>query len=65
MALTEVRECHATPDDLLAAREAFLASTLREVGPVSAIEDHELEAPGERTAEAALLLREDVRSSLV
>jgi len=64
MALTEVRECPATTDDLLGAREAFLASTLREVGPVAAIEDRELDAPGERTAEAAVLLSEDVRSSL-
>jgi branched-chain amino acid aminotransferase len=65
MALTDVRECPATTDDLLGAREAFLASTLREVGPVAAVEDRELDAPGERTAEAAALLREDIRSSLV
>jgi branched-chain amino acid aminotransferase len=64
MALTKVRECPATTDDLLGAREAFLASTLREVGPVRAIEDRELGEPGERTLEAARLLREDVRSSL-
>jgi branched-chain amino acid aminotransferase len=64
MALTEVRECPATKDDLLGAREAFLASTLREVGPVRAIEDSDLGEPGERTLEAARLLREDVRSSL-
>jgi branched-chain amino acid aminotransferase len=64
MALTEVRECPATTDDMLGAREAFLASTLREVGPVAAIEDRELDAPGERTAEAAALLREDIRASL-
>ena len=65
MALTEVRECPATTDDLLGAREAFLASTLREVGPVVAVEDRKLEgAPGERTREAAALLREDIRASL-
>jgi branched-chain amino acid aminotransferase len=64
MALTEVRECPATTDDILGAREAFLASTLREVGPVRAIEDRDLGEPGERTQEAARLLREDVRSSL-
>jgi branched-chain amino acid aminotransferase len=64
MALTEVRECPATQDDLLGAREAFLASTLREVGPVRAIEDRDLGEAGERTLEAARLLREDVRSSL-
>jgi branched-chain amino acid aminotransferase len=65
MALTEVRECPATQDDLLGAREAFLASTLREVGPVRAVEDRDLGEPGGRTLEAARLLREDVRSSLV
>lgn len=64
MALTEVREAHATTDDLLGAREAFLASTLREVGPIRAVEDRDLGEPGERTREAAALLREDVRSSL-
>src|SRR3954451_17995596 len=64
MALTEVRECPATTDDLLGAREAFLASTLREVGPIRAVEDRDLGEPGERTLEAARLLREDVRSSL-
>src|SRR3954463_3844207 len=64
MALTEVRESPATTDDLLGAREAFLASTLREVGPVRAIEDRDLGDAGERTLEAARLLREDVRSSL-
>ena len=64
MALMDVRECHATADDLLAAREAFLASTLREVGPISAIEDRDLGEPGERTRQAADLLREDIRSSL-
>jgi branched-chain amino acid aminotransferase len=65
MALTEVRETHATTDDLLAAQEAFLASTLREVGAIRAVEDRELPAvPGPRTSEAAALLREDVRSSL-
>ena len=64
MALTDVRESHATTDDLLGAREAFLASTLREVGPVAAVEDRELPAPGQRTAEAAALLSEDIRSSL-
>jgi hypothetical protein len=31
---------------------------------VSAIEDRDLGAPGERTREAAALLHEDIRSSL-
>ncbi|HEX2466941.1 MAG TPA: aminotransferase class IV [Solirubrobacterales bacterium] len=38
--------------DVRAAGEAFLASTTREVQPVAAIDDRELEAPGERTREA-------------
>src|SRR5215211_2178472 len=33
-------------DDLLGAREAFLASTVREVQPISAIDGRELDAPG-------------------
>jgi branched-chain amino acid aminotransferase len=39
-------------EDLLSTREAFLASTVREVQPVAAIDDHELEIPGPRTQEA-------------
>jgi hypothetical protein len=34
------------------------------VGPIRAIEDRDLGEPGERTLEAAALLREDIRSSL-
>jgi branched-chain amino acid aminotransferase len=51
-------------DDLRAAREAFLASTVREVQPVSAIDGTELPScPGEQTSEAreafiAVLARE-------
>jgi branched-chain amino acid aminotransferase len=40
-------------DDLLGAPEAFLASTVREVQPIAAIDDRELEAPGPWTTEAA------------
>ena len=40
-------------DDLLGAPEAFLASTVREVQPIAAVDDRELEAPGPRTREAA------------
>jgi branched-chain amino acid aminotransferase len=53
-----IRELHVEEGtfelgDLLAASEAFLASTVREVHPVAAIDDVELEAPGPRTREAA------------
>ena len=39
-------------DDLLAAGEAFLASTVREVQPVSSIDGEELDRHGTRTQEA-------------
>jgi branched-chain amino acid aminotransferase len=49
----EVEEGAWGRDDLLGAREAFLASTTREVQPVSRIDGTELpECPGPRTREA-------------
>ncbi len=40
-------------NDLLGTHEAFLASTVREVQPVAAIDGEELAVPGPRTSEAA------------
>ncbi len=40
-------------DDLLEAREAFLASTVREVQPVSSVDGKELDRHGSRTQEGA------------
>jgi branched-chain amino acid aminotransferase len=48
-----VEEGDFTVEDLLGTREAFLASTVREVQPVAAIDGRELETPGPRTTEAA------------
>ena len=59
-----VRECPVTADEILGAREAFLASTVREVQPVSAIEDHEMDAPGERTREAAAAVRSHIEQAI-
>jgi branched-chain amino acid aminotransferase len=64
MALVEVEERSATPDDIAAAAEAFLASTTREVQPVRRVEDRDLAAPGERTLEAAAALRAHIEASL-
>jgi branched-chain amino acid aminotransferase len=64
MELVEVEERPCTADDLAAASEAFLASTTREVQPVSAIEDRELDAPGPRTREAAAALRRRIADEL-
>ena len=47
-----VEEGEFPVEDLLGAREAFLASTVREVQPVAAIDDRRLETPGPRTLEA-------------
>jgi branched-chain amino acid aminotransferase len=64
LGLLDVRERAVTRDELLEAREAFLASTTREVQPVSAIEDVELAAPGERTSEARTALRAQIEEEL-
>src|SRR5215211_1729793 len=47
-----VEEGEFTAEDLLGAREAFLASTVREVQPVSAIDGQRFDAPGPRSIEA-------------
>ena len=47
-----VEEGEFEVEDLLASHEAFLASTVREVQPVAAIDDHELAPSGPRTNEA-------------
>jgi branched-subunit amino acid aminotransferase/4-amino-4-deoxychorismate lyase len=53
-----------TTEELLDAREAFLASTIREVQSVEAIDDRELGPVGERTRQAADLLRQDIEAAL-
>jgi branched-chain amino acid aminotransferase len=64
MRLLDVTERSVTNDELLEAREAFLSSTTREVQPVSAIEDRELPAPGERTRDAAAAIRARIEEEL-
>src|SRR3954471_3048967 len=63
--VVDVDERPATVADLRDASEAFLASTTREVQAVAAIEENELpSAPGERTREAAQLLRRLIEDEL-
>ena len=64
METTDAQERICTQDDLRQATEAFLASTTREVQPVSKIEDIELATPGERTQEAAAALRKRIQEAL-
>ena len=64
MEVTGAEERICTEDDLRQASEAFLASTIREVQPVAAIEDIEFDAPGKRTQEAANGLRTKIQEAL-
>ena len=59
-----VEEGEFPVDDLLGAREAFLASTVREVQPVAAIDDRRLETPGPRTLEAEEAFRQALEQAL-
>ena len=59
-----VEEGEFPADDLLGAREAFLASTVREVQPVAAIDGNELET-GPRTLEAGEAFKRTVEEALV
>jgi branched-subunit amino acid aminotransferase/4-amino-4-deoxychorismate lyase len=63
--MPEAREAPVTRDDLREAREAFLASTIREVQPVASVDGRALPAvPGPLTAAAAEAFARHVRDSL-
>jgi len=62
--LTGAVERPTPSDELLRAREAFLASTTREVQSISAIEERDMGPVGERTLQAMDLLRRDIEASL-
>jgi branched-chain amino acid aminotransferase len=58
------REQPCTLDELLAADEAFLASTVREVHPVAAINDRAFDPVGPVTTRVGALLTDVIRSQL-
>jgi branched-subunit amino acid aminotransferase/4-amino-4-deoxychorismate lyase len=62
--LTDASERSVTGEELVASREAFLASTTREVQSISEIEGRTLGPVGERTRQAADLLRQDIQAAL-
>ena len=58
----EERIC--TLEELLGADEAFLASTIREVQAVSAVDDREFDAPGPVTVRVAADVAKEIRAGL-
>jgi branched-chain amino acid aminotransferase len=64
MQLLDVEERPLTKDDLLRAREAFLASTVREAQSVAAVEDKEFPETGEVTRKAAAAFRAHIDAEL-
>ncbi|MBV9819675.1 MAG: aminotransferase class IV family protein [Solirubrobacterales bacterium] len=62
--LTGAMERPCTLQDLTAAEEVFLASTVREVQPVSAVDEHPYAAPGPVTERAAAAAAQRIRSEL-
>jgi branched-chain amino acid aminotransferase len=62
--LTGALESSCTLDELLAADEAFIASTVREVQPVAAIDGREFAAPGPVTNGIAEAVGARIRSEL-
>jgi len=61
---TGAAERSCTLDELLEADEAFLASTTRDVQPVSALDDRTFDAPGPVTARTAESVAALVRRQL-
>jgi branched-chain amino acid aminotransferase len=62
--LSDAAERSCTLDDLAGADEAFLASTVREVQPVAAIDGREFDDSGPVTSRLALALTDRIRAEL-
>jgi branched-chain amino acid aminotransferase len=61
---TGATEQSSSLDELLEADEVFLASTVREVHPVAAVDDRTFAAPGPRSTEIAAKVSARIRSEL-
>lgn len=64
MDVTDAQERMLTLEELLAADEVFLASTMREVHPVGGVDDREYDGDGSVTASAAEQVRRRVAEEL-
>jgi branched-chain amino acid aminotransferase len=62
--VTDAREQSCTLDELIGADEVFLASTVREVQTVVAIDEHEFGGPGPVTRSAAEAVEARIRAEL-
>ncbi len=61
---TGAAEQSVSLDEFLTADEVFVASTVREVHPVAAVDEHEFAAPGPVSAEIAAKVSARIRSEL-
>jgi branched-chain amino acid aminotransferase len=64
IAVAGAKERACPLEQLLAADEVFMASTTREIQPVSTVDDSDFAAPGTVTQRAAALVSERIRSEL-
>jgi branched-chain amino acid aminotransferase len=62
--VSRARECPCALEEVLGADEAFIASTTREVQPVSAIDKRTFDAPGPVTQRLAVAVSERISSTL-
>jgi branched-chain amino acid aminotransferase len=64
LAVCEIEEAVIARDDLARVREAFMASTLREVHPIHSIDGAQLGEPGALTQDAAARVRAHIEQEL-
>jgi branched-chain amino acid aminotransferase len=64
LAVCEIEEAVIARDDLARVREAFMASTLREVHPIHSIDGVQLGEPGALTLDAAARVRAHIEQEL-
>jgi branched-chain amino acid aminotransferase len=64
LAVCDIEERVITRDELAGVREAFMASTLREVHPIHAIDGAQLGGPGALTQDAAARVRAHIEQEL-
>jgi branched-chain amino acid aminotransferase len=62
--VSQARECACSLQDVLSGDEAFVASTTREVQPVSVIDQQSFDAPGPITQRLAAAVSERISSTL-